>query len=227
MKRQAYLLILICLCSCGKETPPGPPAVTSLVFPTQNLDCTQGDLLNAATRIIPFQWNVAKDAESYELQVTQLSSGQITRQTTLLNSLEIPLKMGEAYAWKVVAANTKVLESTPSALWYFFNAGAQTTHAPFPATALSPLSGSQLAMPLGGQLSLRWSGADIDNDIARYSLLIGSQNPPTDIQNLSSPTTTQFTQDVIEGQTYYWQIITEDQAGNKTPSPVFDFKIKE
>jgi hypothetical protein len=133
--------------------------------------------------------------------------------------------MGEAYSWQVIASNTKVLETTPSSLWYFFNAGSETTHAPFPATALTPLSGAQLTMPSEGQISLRWSGSDIDNDIASYTLLLGNESPPTAIQNLSSATATQFAANVTQGATYYWQVLTTDDSGNKTPSAIFDFKM--
>lgn len=227
MKQLRLLFILCLVCSCGKENPPTAPDPSTLIFPTQNLECTQGELLNGVTRKIPFQWGVATGAESYELHITQLSNGAKTIQRTQLTNLEVPLATANAYSWKVVASNTKVLETTDSALWYFFNAGSETTHAPFPASALSPLSGSQLSMPVDGRVSIRWSGADIDNDIVRYELFFGTQNPPTTPQNLSGNTTTQFTASVSAGQTYYWQVLSTDQAGNETPSAVFDFKIKE
>lgn len=226
--KQLRLLFILCLVySCGKENPPTAPDPSTLIFPTQNLECTQGELLNGVTRRIPFQWGVANGAESYELHITQLNNGAKTIQRTQLTSLEVPLATANAYSWKVVASNTKVLETTDSALWYFFNAGSETTHAPFPATALSPLSGSQLSMPTDGIVSIRWSGADIDNDIVRYELFFGTQNPPITPQNLSSNTTTQFTANVSEGSSYFWQVVSTDQTGNKTPSVVFDFKIKE
>ena len=133
--------------------------------------------------------------------------------------------MGEAYSWQVIASNTKVLETTPSALWYFFNAGSETTHAPFPATALTPLSGAQITMPAEGQVSLRWSGSDIDNDIASYTLLLDNQSPPSTSRSLNGATATQFTANVVQGATYYWQVVTTDLSGNSTPSAVFDFKI--
>lgn len=227
MKQLKLLIILFLVYSCGKENPPTAPDPSTLIFPTQNLECTQGELLNGVTRKIPFQWGVATGAESYELHITQLNNGAKTIQRTQLTSLEVPLATANAYSWKVVASNTKVLETTDSALWYFFNAGSETTHAPFPATALSPLSGSQLSMPTDGIVSIRWSGADIDNDIVRYELFFGTQNPPITPQNLSSNTTTQFTANVSEGSSYFWQVVSTDQTGNKTPSVVFDFKIKE
>jgi len=226
MKKYILSLILMSFLSCGKDTPPGPPEVSILIFPTQNLDCAQGTLVNVDTRRIPFEWMASKGAESYELQITQLSNEQKTNQSTLLNTLEVPLKMGEAYSWKVVASNTKVLETTSSALWYFFNAGAQTTHAPFPATALSPLSGSILSMPSNGLVTIKWSGADVDNDIVSFSLLLGTENPPITQRSLGSATASEFNLNVSKGVTYYWQVKTKDQAGNETPSQVFDFKIQ-
>lgn len=223
--KKYFLIGCIFFLGCGKDAPPSPPGPISLVFPTQNLDCTEGSLVNEVTRRIPFEWREATDAESYRVEITQLSSGQKTTQNTLLTSIEVPLRMGEAYSWQVIASNTKVLETTPSSLWYFFNAGSETTHAPFPATALTPLSGAQLTMPAEGQISLRWSGSDIDNDIASYTLLLGNESPPTAIQNLISATATQFAANVTQGATYYWQVVTTDDSGNKTPSAIFDFKM--
>lgn len=223
--KKYFLIGCIFFLGCGKDAPPSPPGPISLVFPTQNLDCTEGSLVNEVTRRIAFEWREATEAESYRVEITQLSSGQKTTQNTLLTSIEVPLRMGEAYSWQVIASNTKVLETTPSSLWYFFNAGSETTHAPFPATALTPLSGAQLTMPSEGQISLRWSGSDIDNDIASYTLLLGNESPPTAIQNLSSATATQFAANVTQGATYYWQVLTTDDSGNKTPSAIFDFKM--
>ena len=223
--KKYFLIGCIFFLSCGKDAPPSPPGPISLVFPTQNLDCTEGSLVNEVTRRIAFEWREAAEAESYRVEITQLSNGQKTIQNTLLTSIEVPLRMGEAYSWQVIASNTKVLETTSSSLWYFFNAGSETTHAPFPATALTPLSGAQLTMPAEGQISLRWSGSDIDNDIASYTLLLGNESPPTAIQNLSSAIATQFAANVTQGATYYWQVLTTDDSGNKTPSAIFDFKM--
>ena len=227
MKQIGLLFVCLLLYSCGKEDPPKAPEPSTLIFPTQNLDCTQGELVNGVTRKIPFQWGAAKGAESYELHITQLSSGAKTIQRTELTSLEIPLATANAYSWKVVASNTQVIETTDSALWYFFNAGSETTHAPFPATALTPVSGSQFSMPVDGLVSLRWSGADIDNDLETYELLLGTDPIPSNKQALASPTTTQFSLSVSAGQTYYWQIISIDRQGNTTPAAGFDLKIKE
>jgi len=225
MKKYFLIGCFAIFLACGKEAPPSPPGPISLVFPTQNLDCAQGSLVNEVTRRIPFEWREATESESYRLEIIQLSSGQKTTQNTLLTSIEVPLRMGEAYSWQVIASNTKVLETTPSALWYFFNAGSETTHAPFPATALTPLSGAQITMPAEGQVSLRWSGSDIDNDISSYTLLLDNQSPPSTNRSLNGATATQFTANVVQGATYYWQVVTTDLSGNSTPSAVFDFKI--
>ena len=223
--KKYFLICCIFFLGCGKDAPPSPPGPISLVFPTQNLDCTQGSFVNEVTRRIAFEWLEAKEAESYRVEIIQLSSGQKTTQNTLLTSIEVPLKMGEAYSWQVIASNTKVLETTSSSLWYFFNAGSETTHAPFPATALTPLSGAQITMPAEGQVSLRWSGSDIDNDISSYTLLLDNKSPPSTNRSLNGATATQFTANVVQGATYYWQVVTTDLSGNSTPSAVFDFKI--
>jgi hypothetical protein len=223
--KKYFLICCVFFLGCGKDAPPSPPGPISLVFPTQNLDCTQGSLINEVTRRIAFEWREASEAESYRLEIVQLSSGQKTTQNTLMTTIEVPLRIGEAYSWQVIASNTKVLETTPSALWYFFNAGSETTHAPFPATALTPLSRAQITMPAEVQVSLRWSGSEIDNDIVSYTLLLDNQSPPSTNRSLSGATATQFTANVVQGATYYWQVVTTDDSGNSTPSAVFDFKI--
>ena len=69
-------------------------------------------MVNEVTRRIAFEWREAAEAESYRVEITQLSNGQKTIQNTLLTSIEVPLRMGEAYSWQVIASNTKVLKTT-------------------------------------------------------------------------------------------------------------------
>ena len=82
MKKYFLIGCFAVFLACGKEAPPSPPGPISLVFPTQNLDCAQGSLVNEVTRRIPFEWREATESESYRLEIIQLSSGQKTTQNT-------------------------------------------------------------------------------------------------------------------------------------------------
>lgn len=57
-----------------------------------------------------------------------------------------------------------------SETWLFYNAGSQTTYAPFPAQLVNPTSGSTVQMDIANEVLLEWSGADVDNDIESFEV---------------------------------------------------------
>jgi hypothetical protein len=112
-----------------------------------------------------------------------------------------------------------------SETWLFYNAGSQTTYAPFPAQAVSPISGSTVLKDIANEVTLEWSGADVEGDIVSFEVFFSDQNPPTTSLGEVETTTTAFNVSVASGTTYYWKIITTDQEGNTSDSGVFEFKV--
>ena len=77
----------------------------------------------------------------------------------------------------------------------------------------------------GPQISLKWAGADVDNDISGYTVYMDTNaNPVTQVG--TTTTATELTGiNVASGTKYYWKVVTEDAAGNTTASQIFQFKV--
>ena len=177
MRRIVMLLTGLFLMACGKDSPPKAPEDALLVFPEQSSECTTGIDLNATTSQVEFRWQEAKFTDSYELQVTNVNTG-VTQTTTTpgLTALR-PLEKGALYRWIIITRNNKTEEVGTSQTWFFYNAGTETTYAPFPAQIVSPASGASVIRDINNEITLEWIGADVDNDISGYEIYVDDVNP--------------------------------------------------
>ncbi len=216
--------ILILFFGCKKNNPPQAPDATSLLFPERSSECTIGTDLNSTTTEVEFRWQKAKNTDTYVLRVTDVMANTSQRIEVVTQSARLPLHKGTLYAWQVSTKNDDVQEIVLSEEWQFYNAGFQTTYAPFPAVINSPISGTSVNSNNIGQIALDWTGADIDNDILAYELYFSTTNPPTAVIQTLSVTTTRLNVDVASNTVYYWKIITRDKEGNESDSGVFDFR---
>jgi hypothetical protein len=113
-------------------------------------------------------------------------------------------------------------ETAQSSTWKFYNVGeSETSYAPFPAELVAPKMGSRLNATT---VTLSWAGSDVDNDIDNYDVLFGTLNPPNNSEN-QGVTDLEISINVTSGNTYYWQVITHDKAGNNSTSEVFQFRV--
>ena len=196
-----------------------------MVFPNKNSECTTGRDLNETTSEIEFKWMASDHTESYELRVTNLNTNITQTIITANNSAKLPIAKGEPFSWIVRSRNTKVSETTFSDAWNFYNAGFQTTYAPFPAEVITPKNGTSIFKDINNEVALEWSGADIENDIVGYEVYFSTTNPPeTIIASLSSDMNSEKVS-VTSDTTYYWKILTMDGEGNISDSGVFTFKV--
>ena len=230
LKIIAGIVAIATLTSCpgGKDNPDddiliGDPGSVSLVFPDNNSECTEGQSLNTLESTITFEWQQGDNADSYEVHVLNLdtNSSSITNANT--NEAAITLSKNTPYQWFVVSRNFNSEEAPSSATWRFYNAGdGVENYAPFPADAVSPARGETINAT--NSVTLEWSGNDVDNDIQDFEILFGTSNEPSNsIANTSQSSTTA---NVSSGQTYYWRVITKDEAGNTSQSEIFDFKVQ-
>jgi len=226
MKKIIFILALTAMAlGCSKDDKKddggtGNPDAAVLSSPANNTECLTGSSVSATESSVTFTWAAADGAEKYFVYVKDLttqSSFQYPAGTAI--SLDITLKKGTPYSWYVSAKKSS--GNVTSETWKFYNAGdAVTTHAPFPAEAVSPVMSSTVNGP---SITLQWTGSDIDNDIAEYNVYMdGNTNPAT---ILNTVTTQQLTATVTSGGTYYWKVVTVDTAGNQTASPVYQFKV--
>jgi len=194
----------------------------ALVSPANNSECTTGVEVSATQSKVTFQWTAAPDTQTYFVYVKNL----VTQSTLQYNaatstSFEVTLAKGTPYSWYVTSKKTGG-NVVASQTWKFYNAGdAVTNYAPFPADAVSPLMSQTV---YGPAITLEWAGSDLDNDIEDYKVYMDTNaNPSTLIGTVTTQTLGNVA--VAAGGTYYWKVVTTDEAGNITASPVYQFKV--
>ncbi len=223
------LVSIICISAfflfgCKKKNNPLPPEGSVLVFPDKNSECTTGVELSSTTSEVEFRWQPADHTDRYELRATNLSANTTQRITTAATAAKLPLQKGVPYSWNVTSISDAVLESVASETWLFYNSGSQTTYAPFPAEIIAPAIGTSVFKDENNEVTLQWSGADVDNDIVGFEIYFSTQNPPEALLVSPSATVSNTNVTVAANMVYYWSVVTIDGAGNKSSSGVFDFR---
>ncbi|NJB71799.1 hypothetical protein GGR42_002261 [Saonia flava] len=222
-----YLLITMCFLvvfGCRKKSAPKTPKASVLVFPNKDSECTTGESLNETTSNVEFRWLASDDTETYELNVSNLTTGITQKISTASLSAKLPLEKGEPFSWVVISKNTKVNETASSETWQFYNAGSQTTYAPFPAQIIFPESGASVLRDINNEIELSWSGADIEDDIEVFEVYFGTEADANTLIASSPSGDTSHKVSVISETTYYWRIVTRDVEGNTSDTGIFQFK---
>lgn len=222
-KAVVILIVVLAVVSCKK--PPSPPGDVALVYPSKNLECTEGSVVGDNTRAINFQWASTTHTDQYQLSVADLQTGMRYSRTTSSTFIEITLDTKKAYSWKVTASNNEVIETSVSEEWYFYVAGASLSHVPYQAYPIEPTPGSFIDANENSQVYLSWIAADSDNDINGFEVYFDTQNPPVGQLDLGNGFITNTLVDVSVNTHYYWQIKVIDEQGNSSLSPVFNFKV--
>jgi len=234
IKIYALIWVLALTASCGgggdgggdPDPQPAPvpaPSAATLIFPADNSECNEGEILSDTQSRVSFQWNASPNTDSYQVNLTNLNTNSTALTSSTTNEAEITLLRGVPYEWFVVSRANGTNETASSPVWRFYNAGAGiTNYAPFPAEAVNPGRGATINTTAAA--TLEWSGNDIDNDIESYNLYFGTSDPPALLE--SGITDTTFEVSVTSGQTYFWQVETVDSAGNQTLSELFNFRVE-
>jgi len=234
IKTWALFWVLAFNASCGgsgdggddpdpEPIPVAVPSSATLVFPEDNSECNEGEIISDTQSRVLFQWNASQNTDSYQVNLTNLNTNSTALTNSTTNQAEITLLRGVPYEWFVVSRANGTNETASSPVWRFYNAGPGiTNYAPFPAEAVSPGRGATISAT--STVVLEWTGSDIDNDIVSYNLYFGTADPPALLE--SAVTDTTFEVSVASGQTYYWQVETEDSAGNQTLSEGFNFRVE-
>jgi hypothetical protein len=193
-----------------------------LVFPENLSECTEGILISDTQSEVLFKWtNLTENSATYNVNLTNLNSDKTDIFETSNTEIPITLERGTPYSWYVsyVAYDFPVSE-----IWSFYNAGpGLDSFLPFPATALSPVSGASISST-STIVNLIWKGEDLDDDIIGYDLYFGiEENPPLLAEDIEATRYNDIP--VTEGQQYYWKIITKDSVGNQSESEIFTFTV--
>lgn len=179
MKNTISLILITVLLfwSCGghkgnNPTPVIPPSKPVLLFPASNEVCTQGTIQNDSLMSVTLKWQ-ALNADSYSIAIKNLTDGTTTTQSSTGVNLTIILKRAQPYSWSVTALSTKTTATATSDVWKFFAAGSVVSYAPFPAEIAAPTP-NQAVSATNGQVTLSWTGSDVDNDITGYDVYLST-----------------------------------------------------
>jgi len=224
-----FLFLGICMMmaftGCKKKHTPSPPEAVQLVFPEQNSECTTGLSLGQETSQVEFRWSTADNTETYELRVTNTSTGTVQTIVSSSNSAKLPLAKGEQFSWIVRSKNNQVDQTVSSEVWNFYNSGSRTTFAPFPATNVSPASSENVFKDINNEVTLSWTASDLDNDIVSYEVYFSVEAIPVDLIRTLEPNLTSIKVSVTSDTVFYWSIDVIDAEGNKSNSGIYNFRV--
>lgn len=200
-----------------------PPGISTLIYPENNTECNEGNIISETENEVLFQWMESTNTNSYILTLTNLNEGTSREIKTISNEFLIRMKRGAPYAWSVKSENYESSKTVSSETWKFYNAGLPVkSHPPFPAEAISPQIGIHTN---AGATVLQWQATDIDNDIVSYTILCDTANPP--VEQLGKTSATSMVKNTEPETVYYWKIITQDALQNISDSPIFEFKTNQ
>ena len=221
------LLVMCFVFSCSKEEDEtamvvvDPPTATTLLFPLNNTECNEGEIISDTETDVLFRWEEATNANSYILQINNLNNGTSRNISTLETEFLIRILRGTPYSWSVKSLASGTSETAESEVWKFYNAGLpEESHPPFPAEAINPQNGLSVDE---GNLSLQWVASDVDNDITSFKIFLDTSSPPYTEVGITGNSSIDVT--VSAGLIYYWQVITTDEVGNSSQSPIFQFIV--
>jgi hypothetical protein len=199
-----------------------PPEVAILITPEKDEECNQGNIVSDTQSMVSFQWNASANTVSYTHILKNLDTDVESEENTTSTSITLTIARNVPYSWKVISKSNKTTSTATSETWKFYNAGEGVdNYAPFPADLVAPTMGSKVPSPV----TLSWNGSDIDDDIVSYDVYIDTANPPTTL--LENTTNSSIYNISLNADTvYYWRVITIDQRGSNSQSPVFEFRTE-
>ena len=222
--------LLLASCGGGDSTPEPPPPVVvtppsaaALIFPDNNTECNEGTVLNANQSTVTFRWTAAENADTYEVNLKNLSNNNTAKTNANTNSATITLLRGTPYEWYVVSKANGTNETATSPTWKFYNEGpGLSNYAPFPAEAISPARGATVAATT--TITLEWSGSDVDNDLADFEVFFGTD--PAALSSIGITTENTLDASIATGTVYYWRVLSRDSQGNTSQSEIFEFRVQ-
>ena len=224
MKRRfqkiASIVIAVLLSTCSKSSIPEPDSAL-LTTPENSNTCVPLST-TASQGVVNFGWEEAQNTDSYEVFVRNNITQTEQKKSADLTSTTFTLDRGVPYSWWVVSSSEASAVDTKSKVWSFYLEGIQQeTFLPFSALLNNPQDEQEVTLS-SGEINLQWTGSDLDDDIAHYQVYIGTNaDQMTLVQDNQITSSYSVLLDV--GQTYFWQIITVDQRGNKSQSAIQSF----
>lgn len=208
-------VFILSSCGGGKDNPPEPEpeakelGAFNLVFPDNNLICTEGIDVGTEEVSIGFLWSESANATSYDIQITNQETSEIINQSSTAPEKTVTLKKNTQYSWEITAKLNEVTKT--STVWNFYTEGiAVENYAPFPAE-ISFTDNSN------GTVNISWVGSDLDDDIQSFDVYLGTE-PEPNIYLTDTELVEIVNYEITTNIVYYIKIVTKDAAGNSSTS---------
>ena len=216
-KNLSVILFLFTSLSCSKDKIEDlSPVSAILIFPENNTDCNEGNIISSTKSEVTFRWNSSENTDNYLLKIILVEDSIIQIINTNLPQATAVLERGKIYNWQVISQKNTSLVDGNSSIWSFYNSGvASENNIPFQAELIYPEQDENI---LAGQITLNWISSDLNNDVTENHILMDNYYPPTSIRGISSEDS--FDILVQPFNIYYWQIVTNDQSGSKSFSNI-------
>ncbi|MFS4481564.1 hypothetical protein ACKGJY_00980 [Hyunsoonleella sp. 2307UL5-6] len=234
MKKILYILVfsgIVASCSSGSSddgdgggnpNTDSTPTVPMLVFPSQNQLCIDNTL--------NFTWNASTNEDGssviYTFEIAtdnQFSNIVVSEVQTALSKI-VTLDKGIAYYWRVKARSTKNVESPFSSVSQFYTEEVpNTNNLPFSPANVKPFVGQNFDGV--STINLEFTASDVDNDPLTFDVYFGKdKNALSLVSEDTVNTSLDITVDTAD-TIYYWKVISKDDKGAQTSSPIWDFKV--
>ena len=115
---------IVISCSKDEDEQPvvivDPPTAANLIFPENNTECNDGEIVSDTETDVLFKWEEATNANSYILTITNLNLGTSREINTISNEYLIRVLRGNAYSWSVKSKVVGSDEIAESEIWKFY-----------------------------------------------------------------------------------------------------------
>jgi len=178
---------------------------------------------------VNFQWSASENTNSYDLIINDIEAEtSVTYSDIAETNKEATLVTARSYSWQVVSKSIETNVTAISELWQFYLAGdGEENYAPYPASIISPASGSTVSASEEGLVTLKWSGEDPDNDALTYTVYIDTVDGLQDVNGtITDLTVTETTIQVTSNTVYYWRVKSSD-GQNSSFTQVYTFRTAE
>ncbi|GAA4279139.1 hypothetical protein [Aquimarina mytili] len=196
------------------------PTTPGLVYPTNNLVCTNFNL--------EFQWTTSTTITlgkiGYQVEIaTDATFNQIVFTTTTTEpTATFTLEQGTLYYWRVKAFDSKGYKSPYSRIQTFITEPEATTNTiPSISSTATPAVSELLR---GNTATLGWNATDGDNDPLLFDVYFGESNPPQLFaENLNAMT---LDVQIEANKTYYWRVVAKDDKQGVAIGRVWNFRTE-
>jgi len=208
---------------------PDPPTASTLSFPEDDKVCQEGTSVSDTESSVNFQWEASENTTSYDLIINDIEDEtSVTYSDITETNKDATLVTARSYSWQIVSKSDETSTTATSELWQFYLAGeGEENYAPYPASIISPASGSTVSASEEGLVTLKWSGEDPDNDALTYTVYIDTVDGLQDVNGtITDLTVTETTIQVTSNTVYYWKVKSSD-GQNSSFTQVYTFRTAE